>query len=65
VSQWTVVSVLLLLAKVNRGITLKWKKAANSEIKLGLPCMVPDLVYKFQMISFKEITTKTSYILMT
>jgi hypothetical protein len=43
---------LLLLAKVNRGITLKWKKAANSEIKLGLPCMVPDLVNKFQMISF-------------
>jgi hypothetical protein len=40
-------------------------KAANSEIKLGLPCMVPDLVYKFQMISFKEITTKTSYISMT
>ena len=56
---------LLLLAKVNRGITLKWKKVANSEIKLGLPCMVPDLVNKFQMISFKEITMKTSYISMT
>jgi hypothetical protein len=36
-----------LPAKVNRGITPERKKTVNSEFKLGLPFLVPDLVYKF------------------
>jgi hypothetical protein len=39
-----------LPAKVYRGITPKQK---GSEIELGLPFMVPDIMYKFQMICLK------------
>jgi hypothetical protein len=34
-----------LLAKVNRGITPKQKNVVTTEIKFGLPFMVPDFVY--------------------
>jgi hypothetical protein len=39
----------LLPAKVNRGITPE-QIMVMSKFEFGLPFMVPDLVYKFQMI---------------
>jgi hypothetical protein len=40
----------LLPTKVNRGHNSSIEKVVISEIELGLPFMVPDLVYKFQII---------------
>ena len=40
----------LLPTKVNRGHNSSIEKVVISEIELGLPSMVPDLVYKFQII---------------
>jgi len=38
------------LALINRGITPEWKKVVKSVIKLVLPFMTIDLVYKFQRV---------------
>jgi hypothetical protein len=43
-----------LAAKVIRGITQEWKKWYSLKFELHLPFMVSDLVYKFQMICFRE-----------
>jgi hypothetical protein len=40
----------LLPTKVNRGHNSSIEKVVISEIELGLSFMVPDLVYKFQII---------------
>jgi hypothetical protein len=42
----------LLPAKVNRGITLE-RKSSKAEFEFGLTFMVPNLVYKFQMICLR------------
>lgn len=35
--------------KVNRGTTPETKKVVKSEIELGLPYMVSDIVHKYQI----------------
>ena len=50
-------------AKVNRGHNSRREKVVKSEIKPSLYFMVPELVYKFQMIFFrgtKVIELKTN-----
>jgi len=42
-------------AKVNRGNNSRTKTVVKSEIKPSLYFMVPELVYKFQMIFLREI----------
>ena len=37
--------------KENSGIAPEWEKVLNSKITIGLPLMVLDFVYKFQMMS--------------
>ena len=37
----------------NQGHNFKMEKAVKLEIKLDFPLMVPDLVYKFQMICIR------------
>jgi len=37
-------------AEVNRGHNSRMDKVVKSKIKLFLPSIVPDLMYKFQMI---------------
>jgi hypothetical protein len=42
-----------LPAKENRGHNSSMEKVVKPEIKFGLHFMVPDLVYKFQVICLK------------
>ena len=43
----------VLSAKENRAITPERTKWLKSKIELGLPVMVPVLVYRFQMICLR------------
>ena len=40
--------MLLLLTKVNRGHNSRAEKMVKSEIEIGIPFMISDLMYKFQ-----------------
>jgi len=45
-------------SKKKQGHNSRTERMTKSEIELGFPFMVPDFVYKFQMIFFIESITK-------
>lgn len=44
-----------LSVKVNKALNSRTEKVIKSKIELGLPFMVPDILYKIQMICLRQM----------